>query len=227
MKDYAGFRHNGGWYKGNLHSHTTVSDGRLSPEELAGLYRRRGYQFLALSEHDIFTDFRPQLDREDFIVIPAVESSAVLYEDACGKNRLKIHHLHGILGTSAMQAQARAPLFRHMESIPPRRYFGTWPGREVAQEMADLLRGRGCVVTYNHPIWSRVTEEFIHTEGVQALEIFNYNTVLESNTGYDVTYWDRMLRMGKRSTALPATTTTMKASSRTAAAAGSACRPRN
>ena len=31
-----------------------------------------------------------------------------------------------------------------------------------------------------------------------SLEIFNFNTVQESNTGYDVTYWDRMLRMGKK-----------------------------
>lgn len=65
--------------------------------------------------------------------------------------------------------------------------------------MADMLRDHGCVTTYNHPIWSRVTEEeFIHIEGISSLEIFNFNTVQESNTGYDVTYWDRMLRMGKK-----------------------------
>ena len=198
MRDYEGLKHNGGGYKGNLHSHTTISDGLLQPEEAVQVYREHGYQFLALSEHDIFTDFRDQFNTEDFIMIPAVESSAILYQGAHGGNRLKIHHLHGILGTSEMQQQTKAPLFRHMEYIPPRKYFGNWPGREVSQEIADMLRDHGCVVTYNHPIWSRITEEeFIHTDGVQALEIFNYNTVLESNTGYDVTYWDRMLRMGK------------------------------
>ena len=65
-------------------------------------------------------------------------------------------------------------------------------------EMDQYIQ-HGCVTTYNHPIWSRVTEEeFIDTEGISALEIFNFNTVQESNTGYDVTYWDRMLRMGRR-----------------------------
>ncbi len=34
MKDYAGFKHNGDWYKGNLHSNTTISDGLLRPEVL-------------------------------------------------------------------------------------------------------------------------------------------------------------------------------------------------
>ena len=47
------------------------------------------------------------------------------------------------------------------------------------------------------PIWSRVREsEFIYTKGIWALEIFNYDTVNESATGYDETYWDVMLREG-------------------------------
>ena len=28
------------WYKGNLHTHTTLSDGRLTPEESAALLQR-------------------------------------------------------------------------------------------------------------------------------------------------------------------------------------------
>lgn len=77
--------------------------------------------------------------------------------------------------------------------------MGTWDGARVAQNLCDLLRSRGCITTYNHPIWSRVeAEEFIHTEGIWALEIFNYNTVNESNTGFDSTYWDLMLRQGRR-----------------------------
>ena len=38
----------------------------------------------------------------------------------------------------------------------------------------------------------------LSTTGLTALEIFNYNTVNESGTGYDTTYWDVMLREGKR-----------------------------
>ena len=55
------------------------------------------------------------------------------------------------------------------------------------------------MVQFIRSTWSRVREsEFINTEGIWALEIFNYNTVNESNTGYDETYWDVMLREGKK-----------------------------
>ena len=39
------------YYKGNTHAHTTRSDGRLDPEAVARLYRERGYDFLALTDH--------------------------------------------------------------------------------------------------------------------------------------------------------------------------------
>ena len=36
------FSEEGQWYKGNLHSHTTNSDGRLKPEEAVKLYKNHG-----------------------------------------------------------------------------------------------------------------------------------------------------------------------------------------
>jgi len=39
------------WYKGNFHMHTTMSDGRLSPEEASELYCSRGYDFIAITDH--------------------------------------------------------------------------------------------------------------------------------------------------------------------------------
>ncbi len=37
--------------KGNTHMHTTVSDGQLSPEEAAALYRAQGYDFVVQTDH--------------------------------------------------------------------------------------------------------------------------------------------------------------------------------
>ena len=34
------------WYKGNLHTHTTLSDGKKTPDESIALYREKGYDFL-------------------------------------------------------------------------------------------------------------------------------------------------------------------------------------
>lgn len=38
--------------KGNLHAHTTFSDGVLSPHRLVEEYERLGYDFLAITDHD-------------------------------------------------------------------------------------------------------------------------------------------------------------------------------
>ena len=42
------------WYKGNLHTHTVWSDGKAFPEEAVAWYKSRGYNFLGLSDHNLF-----------------------------------------------------------------------------------------------------------------------------------------------------------------------------
>ena len=194
-----GFTEKGNWYKGNLHSHTVNSDGKLTPKEAVELFRQHGYHFLCFSEHDVYTDYREEFDCEDFIIIPGLEASAVLFEKEGSRIKKKVHHIHGILGTKEMQEKAELPLYQHKEVHAVPKYYGRWNGAEVAQQLADEMKKHGMITTYNHPIWSRVREEeFIHTKGLWALEIYNYNTVNESNTGYDETYWDVMLREGKK-----------------------------
>jgi hypothetical protein len=38
--------------KGCLHTHTTCSDGELSPQEVADAYESKGYDFIAFTDHD-------------------------------------------------------------------------------------------------------------------------------------------------------------------------------
>ncbi len=38
-------------YKGNLHTHTTASDGKLTPDQIADLYKFNGYDFLIITDH--------------------------------------------------------------------------------------------------------------------------------------------------------------------------------
>ena len=40
--------------KGGLHTHTTRSDGRLTPEETLRYAASQGYDFLALTDHQIY-----------------------------------------------------------------------------------------------------------------------------------------------------------------------------
>lgn len=202
LKDKMGFSKDGNWYKGNLHSHTVNSDGKLRPEEAVQLFRENAYHFLCFSEHDLYTDYRGEFNCEDFIILPGLEASVSLYAEIKavqhGSRPLKVHHIHGILGTKEMQKAAGQKMFKDREVLQPKRFYGDWDGAAVAQELCDYLKSRGCITTYNHPVWSRTApEEFIHTKGIWAIEIFNYNTVNESNTGFDTTYWDLMLRHGQ------------------------------
>jgi len=41
------------WWKGNLHTHSLWSDGDQFPEVVVDWYVRHGYQFLALSDHNV------------------------------------------------------------------------------------------------------------------------------------------------------------------------------
>ena len=42
-------------YKINFHTHTTVSDGRVSPEESAKVYHQAGYDAIAITDHWVFS----------------------------------------------------------------------------------------------------------------------------------------------------------------------------
>jgi len=47
---------NGRWVRGNLHTHTDRSDGRRPPQAVIDDYAGRGYDFLMLSDHDLYTN---------------------------------------------------------------------------------------------------------------------------------------------------------------------------
>ena len=38
--------------KGCLHTHTTCSDGKMTPQQVADAYEARGYDFIAFTDHD-------------------------------------------------------------------------------------------------------------------------------------------------------------------------------
>jgi hypothetical protein len=66
------FEKRGKWFRGNIHTHTTESDGRLSPSEVSDFYRTRGYDFIILTDHDRVSD-PSGLSTEDFLVFSGVE----------------------------------------------------------------------------------------------------------------------------------------------------------
>lgn len=43
------------WFRGNTHTHSLWSDGNDFPEMIADFYKREGYQFLVLSDHNVLS----------------------------------------------------------------------------------------------------------------------------------------------------------------------------
>ncbi len=44
----------GRWYRGNLHMHSYWSDGRAFPEQAINIYKQLGYDFISLTDHNLF-----------------------------------------------------------------------------------------------------------------------------------------------------------------------------
>ena len=62
----------GKFYKSNLHVHTDISDGKITPEEAKEGYKSHGYSVLAYTDHEVFVPHN-DLSDEDFIALNAVE----------------------------------------------------------------------------------------------------------------------------------------------------------
>jgi len=50
-KELAFFTDRGVWLKGNLHLHTNASDGTWPLEKMAAIYKKKGYDFIAATDH--------------------------------------------------------------------------------------------------------------------------------------------------------------------------------
>ena len=59
-------------FKANLHCHSTVSDGKLSPAEVKATYQALGYQIVAYTDHEILVPHK-DLSDENFLALHGVE----------------------------------------------------------------------------------------------------------------------------------------------------------
>lgn len=173
-------------YKGNIHTHSTRSDGEYAPEQVVSAYKERGYQFICLSDHEIYYKSR-QFDTKDFIVIDG-------YEMACereGNFNAASFHIHGLLDESIPLGNA----FEHDEKHEKPKYQSL----DTVQNMINEMIKRGNLIIFNHPNWSGNTyEELLALNGYCAVEIYNHQSQIEEACGYSVSYWDYLLQHGRK-----------------------------
>lgn len=183
-----------GYYKANLHCHTTFSDGKLTPEEIKALYQEQGYSIIAFTEHEQYS-WRRELDDENFLALAAYEVS-LTEEETPEKDwpRLKTYHLnlYDIDPAKNRKQKEASPQpgtpYEDLEGL--NRYI---------QEMNEL----GFLVCYNHPYWSLQTcADYEGLRGLFAMEIYNYSSEVDGMDGFHPQSYDEMLRAGQRLAAL-------------------------
>lgn len=174
----------GNWYKGNLHCHSTESDGSIGAREIARMYREKGYSFLAFSEHETYGNHE-EFEDDGFIIMPAIERSVSIKDEG---RATCCYHLHGIWGGSGEIRPHRSRI-----PVPP------WEGAKTAQRIIDEIRASGYMAMFNHPVWSRNDfADLSRVDGYFAVEVYNHGCEEENHTGHSEPFWDYLLRLGRK-----------------------------
>ena len=191
------------YYKANLHSHSTLSDGCITPEQMKEAYKAKGYSILAITDHNVFLPHNDLTD-EDFLVLNGIEYNV--------DGRGKTCHFCAIAGSKEEENQLffnRTPGYYvwkgGLEAIKQVKYDDSLPdyvrtyGAEGISEMMRGCRDHGFFVTYNHPCWSLERyPEYMGYEGMHAMEIVNYASIIDGYPEYNEQVYDDMLTGGKR-----------------------------
>ncbi len=184
----------GTFYKANLHSHSTVSDGRWSPEEIKRRYRERGYSVVAYTDHHVLVRHN-ELTDENFVALNGLEIGAI---DGAPKKRRKNCDFCLI----ALSPEIGQSPEWNKDGTPPdelgRRVLMKYDPAFVNAVLADARR-MGFFVTYNHPTWSLAEYgDYIRYDGMQAMEICNYGCVALGYDEHNARIYSDLLRAGKR-----------------------------
>ena len=151
----------GRFWRGNLHTHSTRSDGVLAPAEVCRRYKAEGYDFLALTDHFIGAYGYPIVDTvpfrdADFTTILGAE----LHSGAMANGEL--WHILAV-GLPPDFAPGHAPDF-----LPV-------PGQESGPEIAARAVAAGAFVAIAHPQWSGLTlADARSITAAHAVEIYNH-----------------------------------------------------
>lgn len=170
------------WYKGNLHTHTTHSDGDSTPDEVARWYKENRYQFLILSDHNYLTEVTGLngilAAPERFLLIPGEEVTA-------GFNEHPVH-VNGYNLSRLVDPARGASLV------------------ETIQRNVDAIRDAGGLPSVNHPNfrWAFGSRELLQIRDCRLFEVYNgHPTVYNRGGGGGESLdemWDVLLSVGRR-----------------------------
>ena len=142
----------GRFWRGNLHTHSTLSDGHLSPGQVAQVYRENGYDFLTLTEHFLASYGYPIADTRPF----------------------RTPTFTTLIGAELHAGQTELGNLWHVLAVGlPLDFAPTLPG-EDGPAIARRALDAGAFVAVAHPYWYTLTEGDVVSLGdVHAIEVYN------------------------------------------------------
>lgn len=171
--------------KGALHCHTTRSDGQGTPEEVIRLHHQNGYDFMALTDHNIFNheNLCPDVP---MTMLSGIERDMRL-PGAKEDQPLCVH----IVGLGVPHDPATPGQDVRAD------YYGSGQTAQDAQGMIDQLHRWNMRTLYAHPGWSGTTyRDFGGLKGNFAMELWNTGCAIENGLDTDAAYWDEALADG-------------------------------
>lgn len=175
----------GRFYRGNLHTHSTRSDGALEPGEVCRRYAAEGYDFICLTDHFVGLFDYPISDTTPFrtatfTTIPGAELHTSQMRNG------EIWHILAV-GLPPGFAPPETPSF---------------DGAKAPESAASLV-GRsvaaGAFVALAHPEWNAMTvEDARPLAAAHAVEIYNHGCAVECERGDGSAILDLLLAEGRR-----------------------------
>lgn len=191
------------FYKASLHTHSTVSDGKLSPAEVRDAYKEKDYSILALTDHSVIVE-HPELNQEDFVMITGVEIDMDDRDDPNGIVRRRQKHLCLLSKTPHNNWLPYKDPEPKINSVPYEQFmdYGGMSreySTDNANKIIEACNKHGYLVTYNHPCWSlEHYPDYAPLEGLWGMEYRNSGSIVEGYDENNGRVYDDFLYQGKR-----------------------------
>ena len=169
------FTQPGRFYRGNLHGHSTNSDGVWTPDQYCRQYRRNGYDFVALTDHCLENYGYAISDTRDF----------------------RTDDFTTLIGAELHPGQIEAGSPWHLLAVGLPLDFETHRAGDTGASVARRAMDAGAFVAAAHPNWYALTVADYETLGnIHAAECYNGLCDAESDRGYSWHFIDLLLHRG-------------------------------
>ena len=176
MTDFAAFTAPGRFLKGNIHTHTNRSDGRLPPDEVVSAYRAAGYDFLSITD-------------------PFLPSYGFPITDAGPVDGLTL-----ILGAELHAPRTEMSELWHLVAVGLPADFVPTTEDEDGPALARRARAAGAFVGMAHPAWYQLSLADAETvaDACHAVEIYNHGCQIVHDKGDGAYMLDGLADKGRR-----------------------------